>query len=159
MVLHIPAHWPTLLPTLLNRVSALPAAAADNATIQSGQVYVAPPDYHLVLEKSKMRLSRSPLENRHRPAIDPLFCSAAHAFGRNVIGIILTGYLDDGAAGLAEIKRHGGIAIVQDPKDAEVPAMPENALKCVEVDHCVPVAKMGKLIMAIMNKEKKVAKA
>ncbi|MBO9571351.1 MAG: chemotaxis protein CheB, partial [Chitinophagaceae bacterium] len=115
--------------------------------------YVAPPDHHLLIEEGFVRVTRGPKENRFRPAIDPLFRSAALAYGSRVIGIILSGALDDGAAGLWAIKQQGGLAIVQDPDDAEVSSMPMNAISAVNTDHIVPVEKMGTLIAKLVNEQ------
>lgn len=104
-----------------------------------------------------MHLTRGPRENRFRPAIDPLFRSAAAAHRRRVIGVILSGALDDGTAGLWSVKHYGGMAIVQDPKDAEVPSMPESALRAVDVDHCVPVREMAALLTRLVGEEQVLA--
>lgn len=128
VVVHMSADSPGLLPEILDRVSQLPVAAAtDRAPLRSGHIYVAPPDQHLLVEPGWMRLTRGPKENRFRPAIDPLFRSAAYAFGPQVIGVVLSGMLDDGTAGLW--------AIVQEPSDARYPSMPESALYYVAVDY------------------------
>ncbi|MGH2493689.1 MAG: chemotaxis protein CheB [Ktedonobacteraceae bacterium] len=111
LVLHIPAQSPSLLPEILNRAGPLQAThPADGETIQHGHIYVAPPDHHLLIEEGIVRIVRGPKENRHRPAVDPLFRSAARTYGTRVVGVILTGSLDDGTAGLLAIKRRGGMA-------------------------------------------------
>jgi two-component system chemotaxis response regulator CheB len=107
---------------------------------------VAPPDHHLLLEHERICLSRGPKEHHSRPAIDPLFRSAALCYGPRVVGVILSGHLDDGTAGLQAVKGCGGLAVVQDPRDAEVASMPMSALRHVDVDHCEPVADMGRLL-------------
>ena len=125
IVIHTGSGGPGLLAELLNRRGTLPVLnAEDGKRIQPGYIHVAPPDNHLVLEHGRMRLIKGPLENRHRPSIDALFRSAANVYGPQVIGVVLTGYLDDGSAGMLAIKRKGGLAVVQDPRDALVPAMP-----------------------------------
>jgi two-component system, chemotaxis family, protein-glutamate methylesterase/glutaminase len=135
------------LPALLDRAGPLPAAPAmSGEPIERGHVYVAAPGRHLLLHDDHILLRRGPRENLARPAIDPLFRSAACSFGTRTIGVVLTGALNDGTAGLRAIKRCGGIAVVQDPNDAAVPDMPRNAQKHVDVDHCVPLAAMGKLL-------------
>ena len=119
-----------VLPQVLNRAGTVPAAhAVDGESIEPNRIYVAPPDHHLLIEKGTVRVTRGPKENRFRPAVDPLFRSAAYAYNNRVIGVILSGALDDGTAGLWTIKRRGGVAVVQDPFDAEVPSMPDNALR------------------------------
>jgi two-component system chemotaxis response regulator CheB len=139
-----------VLPQVLNRCGSLPAAhALDGELIEPNRIYVAPPDRHLLVEKGRMRVTRGPKENRFRPAVDPLFRSAAYAYGNRVIGVILSGALDDGTAGLWTIKNRGGIAVVQDPKDAEVSSMPENALREVAVDYTVPISEMAALLVRL----------
>lgn len=125
--------------------------AGDGEAFKPGMIYIAPPDYHLLVKKRTMLVTKGARENRYRPGIDPLFRSAAVTHGANVIGVILTGMLDDGTAGLMAIKKCGGVTIVQDPKDAAYPAMPQSALNNLKVDHCVPVATMGRLLETLVN--------
>lgn len=147
VVLHIPAESPSFLPGILSRSGSLTASHPKNgAEIECGHIYIAPPDQHLLLEKGTMRVVRGPKENRHRPAIDPLFRSAALVYGPRVVGVVLTGGLDDGTAGLFAIKKQGGIAVVQEPREALYPSMPQSALNHVEVDYCLPVADIGALL-------------
>lgn len=135
------------LPEILERASRLTTLVASNgAAVEAGTVYVAPPGFHLLLHDSHMMLRRGPRENLARPAIDPLFRSAALSFGASVIGVLLSGSLSDGTAGLRAIKAVGGLAVVQHPKDALVPAMVQSALHHVEVDHCLPAAQLGGLL-------------
>jgi two-component system chemotaxis response regulator CheB len=129
--------------------------AEDGEPIHHGVIYVAPPDQHLLVKKGHVRVTRGPRENRVRPAIDPLFRSAAAAYGAQVIGVILTGYQDDGTAGLLAVKRCGGIAVVQDPQDAPYPEMPKNALAQVEVDYRLPLAHMGVTLEFLVGEEVK----
>ena len=151
LVLHVGA-FPSRLPEMLSSVSALPAGhAATGEPIRAGRVYVAPPDHHLKVVDGGMALSRGPKENWTRPAIDPLFRTAARAYGPRVVGVILTGGLNDGTAGLYEVKQRGGTAVVQDPADAESPDMPRSALRHVAVDHCLPLAEMPKLLLQLSN--------
>jgi two-component system chemotaxis response regulator CheB len=118
----------------------------DGDSVESGRIYVAPPKFHLLLEDGTIRLSHGPRENRHRPAVDPLFRTAALAFGPRAVGVVLSGALDDGTAGLLAIKRRGGVAVVQDPDEALVPGMPQSALRYVDVDHRLPVDEIGSLL-------------
>jgi two-component system, chemotaxis family, protein-glutamate methylesterase/glutaminase len=135
------------LARVLNHASPLPATMAqDCESFELGHIYVAPPDHHLLVKQGCLRVTRGLRENRVRPAIDPLFRSAAVAYGVRVIGIVLTGLQNDGTSGLLAIKRCGGITIVQDPKEALYPDMPLSALEHVEVDYCLPVLKMGAVL-------------
>jgi two-component system, chemotaxis family, protein-glutamate methylesterase/glutaminase len=147
-VLHLGARSLCLLPEILVQSGPLPAKhPKDGDVILPGQIYVAPPDQHLLIRPGgHVRLSYGPKENFTRPAIDPLFRSAALEYSERVAGVILTGLLDDGTAGLAAIKQAGGVAIVQDPRDAEEPSMPSSALRYVEIDYYVKVAEMPALL-------------
>lgn len=150
IVLHIPAQEAGLLPEIIRRFASLSVAnGIDGEKVRKGHVYVAPPDHHLQLDGTRVRLSRGPRENFHRPSIDALFRTAAECHGPRVAGVVLTGHLDDGTAGLHAVKSHGGIAIVQDPKDAVVPAMPQSALRNVKVDHCTPLAEIAPLLVRL----------
>jgi two-component system, chemotaxis family, protein-glutamate methylesterase/glutaminase len=120
--------------------------ATDGETFVRGKVYIAPADTHLLVKKTTLLVTKGARENRFRPGIDPLFRSAAVSHGSSVIGIVLTGMLDDGTVGLKAIKDCGGVTVVQDPKDAVYPDMPQSAINNVKVDHCVPIAEMGSLI-------------
>jgi two-component system chemotaxis response regulator CheB len=147
VVQHTAPHGPGLLAELLDRAGPLDATLAENgAPIKHGMIYVAPPDYHLMVHHDYVRIDRGPKENRTRPAIDPLFRSAAVAYGSRVIGVILTGMLDDGTAGLLAVKRCGGLAVVQHPDDAIFSDMPVSALEHVQVDYCLPLIGMGKTL-------------
>jgi two-component system, chemotaxis family, protein-glutamate methylesterase/glutaminase len=146
-VMHTAPDSPGVLAQILDRSGPLKASHAENRErIRPGRIYVAPPDRHLLLEPGMMRLTHGPRENRFRPAVDPLFRSAAQVFGPRVVGVILTGGLDDGTSGLWAVKRLGGMAVVQDPDEAYMPSMPLSALGQVEVDHTLPVAEMGPLL-------------
>ena len=151
VTLHVAPYSLGILPEILERAGPLPAAnAKDWEQAEPGHIYIAPPDHHMLVEPSGyVRVTRGPRENRFRPAIDPLFRSAAHAFGPRVIGVILTGYLDDGTAGLWAVKECGGTAVVQHPEDAFAPAMPLNAIKHVEVDHIVPLKEIAPLLVQL----------
>lgn len=151
VVLHIGAH-PSELPALLAAAGPLPAShAGQDEAIRAGQIYIAPPDRHLTVKDGRLHLSRGPLENWARPAINPLFRSAAAEYGPRLIGIILTGRLNDGSAGLLEIKRSGGITIVQSPGEAAWPAMPASALAHVGPDHCLPLDAIGPLVTRLVK--------
>ncbi|MBO9513606.1 MAG: chemotaxis protein CheB [Variovorax sp.] len=140
VVQHIGAN-PSVLPELMRSRGPNPAVhARDGDVPRPGTLYVAPPDHHMLLERDAIRLVRSARENHARPAIDPLFRSAALHWGPRVIGVILSGQLDDGTAGLQAIKECGGRAIVQDPGTAVEPSMPRSALANVAVDLCLPLA-------------------
>ncbi len=143
------------LPAILNRAGRLPSKhPVDGETIQHRMLYLAPPDCHMLLSGDKIRLSHGPRENNTRPAINPLFRSAAHTYRGRVAGVILTGFMDDGTAGLAEIKRRGGVTIVQDPSTAIHPEMPANAIAHVEVDHVVPLERIPALIAELPATER-----
>jgi two-component system chemotaxis response regulator CheB len=147
VVLHVSADSPSILPQLLNSVSALKARHPhDGETVAAGIIYVAPPDHHLLLEDDRILVTRGPKENRFRPSIDALFRSAAYTYGPRVIGVVLTGYLDDGTSGLWSVQRMGGRSVVQEPRDAEQPSMPTNALEFVVADYVVPLVELGPLL-------------
>ncbi|AGA90352.1 chemotaxis response regulator containing a CheY-like receiver domain and a methylesterase domain [Thioflavicoccus mobilis 8321] len=154
VVRHVPGDSVNFLPQLLARDCPLPVClAANGETFRAGTVYVAPADHHLLVDTDQMFLSRGPRENRARPAIDPLFRSAALAFGPRAVGVVLSGSLDDGTAGLVAVKRSGGIAVVQEPADALNPDMPQSALHYVEADHCLPAAEIGPLLVRLVATE------
>ena len=152
VVIHVAPESPSLLPEIIDRAGPLVALTArDGARPQIGHIYLPPPDHHLLVEPDRLRVTKGPRENRFRPAIDPLFRSAAQVYGPAAIGVILTGNLDDGSAGLWAIRRLGGIAIVQDPADARYASMPESALATLTPDHCVPLASIPPLLQALME--------
>jgi two-component system chemotaxis response regulator CheB len=154
VVVHVSPESSGLLANVLNRRSKVPASQArDGDPIRPGRIYVAPPDHHLLLEPDQMRVVKGPKHNRHRPAIDLLFRTAARNFGPRVIGVILTGFLEDGSSGLAAIKNAGGIAVVQNPEDAEVSSMPRSALLQVDADYCVPLVEIGPLLNQLTRVE------
>jgi two-component system, chemotaxis family, protein-glutamate methylesterase/glutaminase len=147
IVLHIPARSIGLLSTVAGAAGRLPAREArDGMKIEHGNVYIAAPDHHMILTDGVIRLGRGPRENMVRPAIDPLFRSAAMTYGSRVIGVILSGLLNDGASGLDAIKRCGGMALIQDPEDAIADEMPRRALEAVMADLCIPGAKLGDIL-------------
>lgn len=150
IVLHTAPYRDSILPDILNRRGPLPAAhAVDGETIRPGRIYVAPSDRHLMIQAGQVYVGRGPKENGHRPAVDPLFRTAARAYGPRVIGVILTGALDDGTAGLLTIKSCGGVAVVQDPHDALHADMPQSAIDRVKVDHVVPLAGVAPLLIRL----------
>lgn len=152
IVLHTGSGSPGVLAPILDRAAQLPVTyARDKEQFKEGSIYVAPPDKHMLLEPGKICLSRGPRENLFRPAIDPLFRSAAQVYGPRVVGVILTGGLDDGTAGLWAVKQLGGTAVVQDPQDALFPSMPTNALRYVTVDHVVPLAEIPQLLVQLTS--------
>ncbi len=148
VVIHLPINADSYLPKILSRKGPLPAIhPRDGSEIVPGKIYVAPPDCHLTLESQKVRVKRGPRENRHRPAIDPLFRTGARSFGPNLIGVLLSGNLDDGSAGLLAVRRRGGIAIVESPATALAGDMPQHAMDYAGADYVLPASKIaGKLI-------------
>jgi len=150
MVLHVGAHH-SVLPELLKDCGALRARhAVDGQPLQPGTIEIAPPDLHMLVEGDRIRVQHGPKENHARPAIDPLFRSAARALGPQVIGVLLSGRLNDGTAGLGAIKQCGGLAVVQDPDDAEHPEMPRSALARVDVDCCVPGSELAHTLLRLV---------
>jgi two-component system chemotaxis response regulator CheB len=147
IVLHTSSEAPGLLPQILERVARVSVSmAVDGCRVQPGQVYVAPPDRHLLVEPGRLRVTKGPREHNFRPAIDPLFRSAAQVYGPGAIGVVLTGNLDDGSAGLWTIKKLGGTAVVQDPADAMFPSMPRHALDSVSPDYVMPLRQIPSLL-------------
>jgi len=147
VVLHIPTRSIGLLSTVASAAGPLPARQAeDGMPIEHGQVYIAAPDHHLIVAQGRIRLGRGPRENMVRPAVDPLFRSAATTYGPRVIGVVLSGLLSDGAAGLNAVKRCGGMALVQDPEDAVADEMPRRALEATVADLCISSAKLGDVL-------------
>ncbi|AWB09141.1 chemotaxis protein CheB (plasmid) [Azospirillum humicireducens] len=150
VVIHTSPTAPSVLPLLLDRIGWLPAFhPSDGEPIRPGHIHVAPPDRHLLVHRDHVLIRRGPRENRTRPAADPLFRSAGVAFGSRVIGIVLSGTLDDGASGLRAIHRCGGIGIVQDPSEAEWPGMPRSAIERGEPDHVVALDAMPELLVRL----------
>ena len=148
VVVHFPPHATSVMPRIISRRGGMQAIHPDDgAPIEHGCVYVAPPDRHLVVERGLVRLVRGPRENGARPALDPLFRSAARAYGARVIGVVLTGNLDDGTAGLMAVKSAGGVAVVQDPDDALYAGMPTSALRHVQADHVVPLSEIPAVLV------------
>ena len=152
VTMHFPPHSTSVLPRILERAGKLPASHPEHGMrIERGHVYVSVPDFHLMLAGRRVYLVRGPTENGTRPAVDPMFRSAAVSHGSHVIGVVLTGNLDDGTSGLLAIKRRGGRTIVQDPTDALFPSMPNSAIEHVNVDHILPLAQIAPKIVALAN--------
>ncbi len=152
IVVHISANSPGILDQILNRTAAVPVVLPRGGErLRGGHAYIAPPDVHLIVEPGTLRLTRGPRENRFRPAIDPLFRSVAQVYGPAAIGVVLTGNLNDGTAGLQAIKQLGGTAVVQDPADAMYPSMPQNALRHVPIDYSVPLGEMAALLTRLVS--------
>jgi two-component system chemotaxis response regulator CheB len=154
VVLHIPAEGGRSLAAILDRAGHLPATTAiDGEPLKAGRIYVCAPDHHLLLGDGHVHVRRGPRENGHRPAADPLFRSAARYYGARVIAVVLSGTLSDGTAGLRFVRREGGIAIVQEPRDALYDGMPTRALKDVGADHVVPARAIGPLLYELSRQE------
>jgi two-component system chemotaxis response regulator CheB len=152
VVLHVRPDAPSMLPTILNRAGLLPAAhAVDAEPIRTGRIYVAPPGMQMYVQGRRVAVERGPRENMHRPAIDPTFRTAAHHHGPRVIGVVASGALDDGTAGLQAVKDAGGIAVVQDPADAVCASMPSHAMDRVAVDYCVKSANLADLLVRLVQ--------
>ena len=147
VVHHFPANSVSALPSILGRAGPLPAVhAVHDEEIEPGRIYIAPPDRHMLIVENRIHLSRGPRENGHRPAVDPLFRTAARELGLRVIGVLLSGSLDDGTVGLMAVKRHGGLTVVQDPGEALYPAMVQSAIERVGVDLVLPVHEIAQLL-------------
>lgn len=147
VVMHMAPGAPSVLPRILGRASRLPVnEALDGLPIEAGRVYVAPGDQHLIVEDGHLALVRGPRENGHRPALDPLFRSAARAHGARVAGVVLSGNLSDGTHGLAQVRHHGGTTLVQEPSEALFDGMPRSAIAEVEVDAVLPLAGLAAAI-------------
>jgi len=152
VVVHIPRHSSNLLPRILSRKGVLPASSpVEGEKIERGRIYVAPPDQHMLIKPGRIRLVHGPRENGSRPAIDPLFRTAARVYGQRVVGVVLSGTLDDGTAGLIAIKRRGGIAIAQDPDEALYAGMPTSAIEHHTVDYVLPVSEIASTLIALTS--------
>lgn len=146
-----PGHSPNELAKILNRRSALPVTIpVDGETINPKHVYLAPPNQHLIVKNGAICLGNGPKENRARPAIDALFRTAAHAYGKHVIGVILSGVLNDGTAGILSIKAHGGKSIVQDPDEAVFDGMPRSAIAFSQVDYVLKVQEISACLESLV---------
>ena len=149
VVVHVsPTH--SALPEILSRAGRLPAEhARDGAELAGGRIYVAPPDCHVLVGDGSVQVARGPKDHGHRPAIDPTFKTAAAEYGPGVVGLVLTGALDDGSAGLAAVKDAGGLTAVQDPEEAPYPAMPASAIAAVQPDYVLTIEGLGALLVKI----------
>ncbi|QKZ11794.1 chemotaxis protein CheB [Spirosoma sp. KUDC1026] len=154
VVLHVSPHAPSYLPDILTHTGPLVAThPRDGEPIQPGRIYVAPPDHHMLIEYDQVIVKRGPKENRFRPSVDALFRSAAYTYGPRVIGVVLTGMLNDGTSGMWSIKRLGGTSIVQEPENAMYPSMPASVLEYVDVDYVLPISGMGSLLTELITEE------
>ncbi len=152
VVQHLSPDAHSMLDKLLGRAGQLPVSVPqDGEPVLPGHVYVAPPDWHMLLRPGRLLLRRGPHENRSRPSIDVLFRSAAVAYGPAVIGVVLTGLLDDGTEGLIAIKQAGGLSVVQDPAEAAWPSMPLQALERNGVDHVATLDAMPALLTRLLS--------
>lgn len=151
VVVHLPANASSALPRILKRAGKHVCDPRDGGEVRHGCVYVAPPDMHMILRDNAISLVSGPRENGCRPAIDPLFRSAAGAYGPRVVGVLLSGLLDDGTQGLASIKNSGGLTIAQDPDEALHPSMPSSAIAHVGVHHVLPVAGIAQLLVQLIT--------
>src|SRR5262245_27408084 len=152
----VATHMSPSAPSVLSKILSCPggirvAPAVDGEPIEPSRIYVATPDPHLLIEPGRVRLTKGPRENRQRPAIDPLFRTAAHAYGSRVLGIVLTGLLDDGALGLYLVKSEGGVAMVQDPREAMFDSMPRKAMEIVDVDYVLKAMDMPHVIRGLVR--------
>lgn len=157
LVLHLGAHESFLVDILRDAGSIPVEWAEDGMPIRPGRLLVAPPDYHLLIAPGRVSLSPGPRENSARPAIDPLFRSAARTYGSRVVGVILSGMLSDGTAGLAEIKRHGGTTVVQDPEEATYSSMPVSGLRHTKIDYCLKVLAIANLLASLAPQDEAAA--
>ncbi len=152
VVLHVSPWGTSVLPDILSRRGPLPARhAVDGEPVLASRIYVAPPDRHLTVVDGMVSLTRGPRENGVRPAVDTLFRSAATAYGRDVVAIVLSGTLQDGTAGLRVVRDHGGVTIAQDPDDALFPSMPASAVRSVNPDHVLPADAIPAVLAACMQ--------
>jgi two-component system chemotaxis response regulator CheB len=150
IVVHVSPRSPSVLAQIFGRGVQLPVKnPTDGESMERGRVYVAPANHHLILKPGVIRLGRGPQEHGSRPSVDALFRTAAFAYGERVIGIILSGSLSDGTAGLMSIKASGGIAIVQKPEEATFPSMPRSALEFVRVDYVLGIADIAKELIKL----------
>jgi two-component system, chemotaxis family, protein-glutamate methylesterase/glutaminase len=152
IVVHLPTDAHSYLPSILTRAGALTALnPGDGDPVRPGHIYVAAPDHHMTLAAGRIHMRRGPRENRHRPAIDPLFRSASRTYGRRVIGVVLSGHLDDGSAGLYAVRSRGGLGIVQESGDAQAAGMPQHAWQYAGGDLVLPAREIGPKLVDLVN--------
>ena len=152
VVLHLPARGPSALDKLLRRWTSLPASfPQSDQPVRSGHIYIAPPDRHLIIGRDHVHLSRGPKEGLHRPSINVTFRSAAAAYSERVVGVLFSGLLDDGAAGLWEIARRGGVTIIQDLSEARFPSMPSAALGATPLNYQLRSEEMGPMLAKLAS--------
>lgn len=152
IVVHLSANRPSFLPQVLQHRAQLTVThAVDGAVPQLGHIYVAPPDRHLLVKHGYMRVVQGPKENRARPAIDPLFRTAARAYGERVVAVVLSGALWDGAAGLVEVKAQGGVTIAQDPQEALISSLPQSAITSGAVEHVLPTIQIARFLVELAH--------
>ena len=150
VVQHMAADVPSYLPQILAHAGQLKAVhPEDGQLIEKGMIYIAQPDHHLIIEDDKVLVRKGPKENNFRPSIDALMRSAAYWYKNRVIGIVLTGYLNDGTSGLWSVRHFGGTTIVQDPLDALYPDMPKNVLEQIDVDFVLPLSEIASCIIRL----------
>lgn len=154
IVQHLSPTSESILPEMISKEGPLPAAhPQDGQPFQPGHIYIAPPDHHILVEKGRILVKRGPKENLFRPSVDALFRSAGYMYGPRVVGIVLSGYLNDGTSGLWTVKRMGGVAVVQDPKESLYRDMPANVLEFVDVDHTLPSYEIGGLLTRLSREK------
>jgi two-component system chemotaxis response regulator CheB len=154
IVQHIAHDAISYLPRILGNAGSLEALhPEDGELIRKGLIYIAPPDHHMLIEDDHILIKKGPKENRFRPAIDTMMRSAAYSYGPRVIGIVLTGYLNDGTSGLWTVKQLGGTAVVQSPEDAKYPDMPRNVMEYVDVDYNLPLSEIGSLVNTLVGQD------
>jgi two-component system chemotaxis response regulator CheB len=153
VVLHVAPSGTSILPEILSRAGPLPARhVGDGEELRAGRIYVAPPNCHVLIADRKVVPNRGPRENGHRPAIDPLFRSAADAYEGRTAGVVCSGTLSDGAAGLFAIKERGGATLVQDPAEALYTSMPNSAIRQVEPDYVLPMSELATVLVRLTTK-------
>jgi two-component system chemotaxis response regulator CheB len=150
VTVHVPAQSRSALPMILAREGKMQAVHARTGDlVLPGKILIAPPDHHLIVEGDRVRLTRGPRENGHRPAVDPMFRTGARSWRRRAIGLVLSGALDDGAAGMVAVSMFGGVSMVQSPEDAEHAGMPQSVMDAIDVDHVLPASRIAATLVAL----------